>query len=86
MSGECIFGTDGIRDRAGEGLLEAGQVRRIMQAMAFALRRRAELAGDFPEGSAVPGIPTRIEVSDFRSSPDTDILGFIFKCLQFCHM
>lgn len=49
-----IFGTDGIRDRAGEGLLALDQIDRILSATAAVLRNRASFPEDFgPEDLAV---------------------------------
>ena len=47
--GGSIFGTDGVRDRVGEGYLEASQVERISAAIALALGRRERFPDDFPD-------------------------------------
>lgn len=43
--GDLIFGTDGVRDRAGTGLLVASEVRRLIQATAWTLRRTPGTGG-----------------------------------------
>src|SRR5262245_5954937 len=45
-----IFGTDGVRDRARAGLLEAASVERIVRATARVLMEPGRFAGDFPGG------------------------------------
>jgi phosphoglucosamine mutase len=46
--GEPIFGTDGIRDRAGRGLLRPEEVRRIIRAAARVLLSAERFPSDFP--------------------------------------
>lgn len=43
-----LFGTDGVRDRAGEGLLAPESVSRLVRATARVLRERERFANDFP--------------------------------------
>ena len=45
-----IFGTDGVRDRAGEGYLAPESVRRLMAATADVLRERERFADEIPPG------------------------------------
>src|SRR5262245_6417518 len=45
-----IFGTDGVRDRAGEGFLTPESVERLAAATAFVLAERARFPEDFPAG------------------------------------
>lgn len=45
-----IFGTDGVRDRAGEGYLTAASVTRLIGATALLLEDRERFPGDFPAG------------------------------------
>jgi len=46
-----IFGTDGIRDRPGEGYLAEEAIGRLVRAAAFVLRNRGIFPEDFPPGT-----------------------------------
>jgi phosphoglucosamine mutase len=46
----CIFGTDGVRDEAGRGLLAEESVRRLVQALLVVLDERERFGADFPHG------------------------------------
>jgi phosphoglucosamine mutase len=55
--GELIFGTDGVRDRAGSGFLTEESVQRLVRAAAWTLIRGGPFPRDFPgsEGLAPEG-------------------------------
>lgn len=48
--GPLIFGTDGVRDRSGEGLLAVESLEQIVRATASVLARSADFPEDFPPG------------------------------------
>jgi phosphoglucosamine mutase len=48
--GQAIFGTDGVRDRSGEGLLAVESLEQIVRAAVSVLGRSAEFPEDFPAG------------------------------------
>ena len=48
--GKVVFGTDGVRDRAGEGYLSAESVKKLIAATARTLEERAGFPDDFPAG------------------------------------
>ena len=62
-----IFGTDGVRGRAGEGLLAADSVAKISSALASVLQERENFSsdGDSARGQAVYiGSDTRASFPD----------------------
>lgn len=48
QTGSMIFGTDGVRDRAGEGLLAPSSLRRLVRATVTTLRERGGFGDEFP--------------------------------------
>ena len=54
-----IFGTDGVRDRAGEGYLRNESIDRIVSAAAFVLADRKRFPEDFPPGRGTTVVVAR---------------------------
>ncbi|MBI4583938.1 MAG: phosphoglucosamine mutase [Planctomycetes bacterium] len=72
----CIFGTDGIRDRAGEGLLARDAVARIAGATIRALENLAPFGQDFPPARISAGARRILIGRDTRESGE-EIEGLI---------
>ncbi|MEC9351670.1 MAG: phosphoglucosamine mutase, partial [Planctomycetota bacterium] len=73
-----IFGTDGVRGRAGEGLLAADSVAKISSALASVLQEREDFSADIDSarGRAVYiGRDTRASGSDLLVQLSGGLLG-----------
>ncbi|HLU46854.1 MAG TPA: phosphoglucosamine mutase, partial [Planctomycetota bacterium] len=77
MSEGALFGTDGVRDRAGEGLLAPRSVRRLVRAIVRVLADRSRISeGEFPSerGNTVfIGRDTRRSGSDLLDLVSSDL-------------
>lgn len=80
-----IFGTDGIRDRAGIGFLEPAQVRRVVRATAASLPDRAKFPRDFPQDVVPATARTIVLGRDTRASGEwlADLIGETFCTLGY---
>ncbi len=66
--GACIFGTDGVRDRAGSGLLADAEIVRLLRAAAWTVRGSAPFPRDFPGDAPRNGRGRILIGRDTRSS------------------